>query len=330
MKAPWSLIVPLALLSSCHPPEDESAYAAAPAAPSSAAPSSAAPTPSVITPSGTYAVENLLDLKRKRITRFAYAQETDLLFVSFGDPPKMEGKPAPPMHQNELEQWNVSEGKMQFRYELPEPWIIDDMFPSPDGLVLGARHYRTGDVGGCKLSVIDTVTHTTLAERLCIEPDGRSSRVEFTASGDFAFSNPSAPTPAKELAGFDRNGRPRTLQAMSLVRDEPCKPCDFVPNQKGRTDHGLFFTDKDGKRHLVAENNWPDNFALSSDGTLLVTTTWDGEVIGWSTTESRRLFTIKWTDSYGHLAYDKKRDRFLLGEVVSTGTSFLRVLTRKP
>lgn len=330
MKARW---VPHALLFSlsagCHASEQQSTSSAAPSAVTSAAPPASVTASATATPE-TYAVENLLDLKRTDISRFAYAQETNMLFATFSDPAKMENEPERESHENELEQWDLGAGRMVFRYVLPHPWIVDELFPSPDGLLLGARLFLTGGGSGCRVRVFDTTTHKEIVDRPCIEPN-RWSTVRFTNAGDFVVSNSSRSYVAPEgaIAGFDRRGQPRQVEAKSLEPDNRCNGCDVVQNEQGRTDGGLYFTGKDGKRHLVAANHWHDNFALTNDGALLVTTTWDGEVIGWSTADSRRLFTLKWTDAYGYLAYDRKRDRFLLGDAVHDGTSFLRVLVIK-
>ena len=80
--------------------------------------------------------------------------------------------------------------------------------------------------------------------------------------------------------------------------------------------------------NMITPSHWHDNYAITRDGQYVVTTTWDGEVLAFSTAEKKVVFKQKIADQYGYLAYDDKDDRFLLGDAMYNGTTYLRALVR--
>ena len=92
--------------------------------------------------------------------------------------------------------------------------------------------------------------------------------------------------------------------------------------------HGLYYTDSGGRSYLITPDHWHDNYDITNDGQFVVTTTWDGEVLVWSTEQKQAVYRKKLNPQYGYLAYDAMLDRFLLADATENGTSYLRALVR--
>ncbi len=307
------------------PPAAASAPVLPPAATATTAAAASAATAADAAP---FVLADLVDLRRKGVSRFGYAPATQTLFVSFSDPPKMADQPPPEEHSNELEQWDLTRGAMAFRYQLPSRWIADELFPSPDGKLLGGRLFGLGDGAWCRTWLVDTAAHRVVHESPCAHPD-RSTAFLFDGAGHVAIrSTPQGSKPSLRI--LDASGQPATAAPGGFVDRAPCPRCSVIENAKGVDNAGLYYTDDTGERSLVCANHWHNNFALTADGKHVVTTTWDGEILVWSTGSKRVVSRQKWTQSYGYLAHDPPRDRFLIAEVVDSGTSFLRVLKRAP
>jgi hypothetical protein len=100
-----------------------------------------------------------------------------------------------------------------------------------------------------------------------------------------------------------------------------------VPSAKSALDtHGLYYTDRGGQDHLVERDHWNDNYGITKDGRWIVTTTWDGEAVAWSTERLEPVYRHKIASAYGYLAYDERGERFLLGDATHDGTTKLRAL----
>jgi hypothetical protein len=166
--------------------------------------------------------------------------------------------------------------------------------------------------------LLDTAKHASVAGDLG-PYDDRFAEVAFGTSGERLRIS---------TAVYDRTGRPSTAA-----------PSEFPPREKGRlsviesspttaSTHGLYYADAGGKGHLITPDHWHDNYGLTRDGAYVVTTTWGGEILAFSTADERVVFRQKLADGYGYLAQDDEADRFLIADATSTGTSHLRALVR--
>ncbi|APR82738.1 Hypothetical protein A7982_08087 [Minicystis rosea] len=314
--------VPAALaFGGCHQGDasDRAPSSATPPASSAAPPASAAAPPvSAARPAARapFEVVDLFDLLHHGVSRFAYCKSTRELFVSFSQPPgEAKGK------ADVVYQWNVPEARLVHAYTLEKGWMADELFPSPDGRLLVVRLYRTEDRTSShwgKHALLDTVKHQRIAGDLRPHDD-RFAEVAFGTSGERLRIS---------TVVYDRSGRPSTAA-----------PSEFPPREKGKlwviesskstlSTHGLYYTDAGGKDHLLTQNHWHDNYGLTRDGAYVVTTTWDGEILAFSTADEREVFRQKLANQYGYLAQDDEADRFLIADATSTGTSHLRALVR--
>jgi WD40 repeat protein len=287
--------------------------------PSATAPAPAAaptsPAPAVRAP---FELVDLFDLQRRGVSRFAYCPSTEELFVSF-DPGEA------------LQRWSVPGARLLHSYPVEGGFMVDTLFPSPDGraLVLGLYRVKEGASASFeKYALLDLVGHRFVSLDLGIHDD-RFVRAEFGAGGQ-RF---------RLWAGRSGGGEGRGHVYDPAGRETSAAAGDFPPQERSRlrvvesskdtlSTHGLYYTDAEGLEHLVTQGHWHDNYALTRDGQYVVSTTWDGEVLAWSTVSKAVVFTRKIAEAYGYLAYDEKHDRFLLADATSTGTSHLRALVR--
>jgi hypothetical protein len=289
-----------------------------------------------------FEVVNLFDLGRHGVSRFAYSRSTEQLFVSFDHKPSGEWQEG----GNSLEQWSVPEAARVHSYPVEKGWMVDDLYPSPDGryLIVGLYHSERGSSERWeKYTLVDAVKHEVVAADL--EPhDVRSVQVDFGVSGKrVRITGSSGGDPPRSFV-YDTEGRPATAdpsefperpRRRSTSRERPFSPQEapgkvwVIESFKGTTDvAGLYYTDAVGNDHMVTRNHWHENYDLTRDGQYVVSTTWDGEVVVFSTAEKQIVSRKKIAGQYGHLAYDEKNDRFLLGDVTHDGTTHLRALVR--
>ena len=274
-----------------------------------------------------FEVVDLLDLGRHDVSRFAYSRSTQELFVSFNDRERRQIDAA----GDELQQWSVPASKLVHTYRAEKGWQFDALSPSPDGRHLVVRLYHSaGDAAGhwAKYALMDVEKRAFVALDLGLYND-RYVEVGFAAGGQrFRLTRgPGTGSPAAQLV-YDTEGRPATAG-----------PADFPERKKGSLwviesskatldTHGLYYTDATGKDHRITPHHWHDNHALTRDGRHVVTTTWGGEILAWSTAEQAVVFRKKIASQYGYLAYDETNDRFLLGDATHDGTTYLRALVR--
>jgi len=271
-----------------------------------------------------FAIVDLLDFQRRNVSRFAYSRSTGALFVSFSD----RGPAHVDTHGDELQEWSIVASKRVHSYRTEPGWMFDELFPSPDGRYVVAALFRASHSSGRseKFALLDT-SNRVIRESELRPYNERHATVEFGTSGTrFRISFGDGPS-ARQLV-YDTTGRPATAD-----------PSEFPPRQKGplwvidstpyTTDsHGLYYTGADGEDHRVTPNHWHSNYALTGDGQYVVTTTWDGEILAWSTAEKKVVFREKIAAQYGFLAYDEASDRFLIADATSDGTTHLRALLR--
>jgi len=274
-----------------------------------------------------FALSNLIDLGHRDVRGFAFEPGTRQLFVSFDDRSNADVD----AEGDRLYQWDVDAKTLIHTYSIEPGWLVDDIFTSEGASRVVLRLYRPRNALGSpstKYALMDPVKHAVVATDLGLHDD-RNADVIFGRDGK-RFLLSSAGT-------FD--GLPKRLVFDEGARPVPEIPSDFSspekPYEKPRLSviesskttvqtHGLYYTDDAGARTLVTQQHWHDNFALTRDGRYLVTTTWDGELLVWSTAEKREVHREKLAAQYGHLAYDAKGDRFLLGDATHNGTTFLR------
>jgi hypothetical protein len=122
------------------------------------------------------------------------------------------------------------------------------------------------------------------------------------------------------------------LDGSKSVAKPPCPSprkgrLSIVESSKVTIDtHGLYYAADDGESYLVVKNHWHGNYALTRDGARVATTTWDGEIVVWDTSAKREVFRKKIAAQFGYLAYDERRNRFLIGDAMYNGTTQLRAL----
>jgi hypothetical protein len=263
-------------------------------------------------------VVDLLDLQRRPVSRFAYCPSTEELFVSF------DGDRA-------LQQWSVPAARLVHTYPVERGFMVDALSPSPDGRLLVAGLFRVEDGASPhseKYALLDVARHAPVSLDLGIHDD-RNATIDFGASGQRFRVRTSASMggPGSDLV-YDTAGQTATAPA-----------AEFPPKPRGRlhvvesskatiATHGLYYTDAEGHDTLVTRNHWHDNYGLTRDGQYVVATTWDGEILAFSTATKAVVFTRKIAQQYGYLAYDEKHDRFLIADAVFNGTSTLRALVR--
>lgn len=308
-------ILAVLTLGGCHGPEDPRPVSTMPVLDDG--PRGEAPKPST----EPFTVVDLLDFQRRDVSRFAYSKSTGALFVSFSD----RGPDHVDTHGDELQEWSIVASKLVHSYRTEPGWLFDELFPSPDGRYVVAAVYQTSHSSGRweKFALLDTMTGVIIESEL--RPyNERHATVEFGTSGT-RFRISSGNGPSRQLV-YDTKGQPATAD-----------PSEFPPRQKGplwvidstphTTDsHGLYYTGTDGEDHLIAPNHWNSNYALTGDGQYVVTTTWDGEILAWSTAEKKVVFRKKIATQYGFLAYDEAADRFLIADATIDGTTHLRAL----
>jgi hypothetical protein len=261
----------------------------------------------------TFAVIDVLDLRRRGVRNFVYSTAVDELLVSFTDDPSSK---------DALEQWSVGQGLLLHTWSMGAGWMVDEVFAAPTGKHAVARLVRVGDTGGgpwAKYALLDTAARSVVSGDLGLH-DQRNVTVHFQDTRPlFCVTAPERST----VYGLD--GRVSTA-------GPPCPPVPkgklTVIESSKVTDetHGLYYTADDGQDYLVAKAHWHGNYGLTRDGTLVVTTTWDGEILVWDTSEKREVFRKKIAEHYGYLAYDGRRNRFLIGDAMYNGTTQLRAL----
>lgn len=269
-----------------------------------------------------FTLSPLLDFGHRDVKTFAFSQRTRELFVSFSD----RSDKVIRRQGDVLCQWDVAKLKRLHTYRLERRWLVDELFLSPSGKQLLIRLYlpENGHPHWAKYILLDTV------RRIVVNPDlklynERNVKVRWNARGDhFRLSND-----AQRQWVFDVRGRPATSTAAVFPRPAPGRLSVIESTKSTIRTHGLYYRDDTGTRHRVTNNQWHDNFALTRDGRFVVTTTWDGELLIWSTRLKRPVHRQKIAAQYGHLAYDPQRNRFLIGDATHNGTTYLRALQLK-
>jgi hypothetical protein len=308
-------------LGGCHPQNDP-----ATTTPSAAASAAPAPPSPPLAPQAQFAVVDLVDLQQRAVRVFAYCKSTQELFVAF-DRPATDVAAAGDV----LYQWSTSEPRLVHTYALEKGFIVDHLFPSPDGGRLVVALFQTAeehDVHWEKLALLDTVKHESLSPDLGLYND-RFARVEFGKSGQRIrlTGAPGVDAPRPQLV-YNAEGRPATADSAEFPAETKGKLRVIESAKNTMSTHGLYYTDEGGKEYLVTQGHWNDNYDLTRDGLHVVTTTWDGEILAWSTVEKKVVFTEKIAEQYGYLAYDDRNDRFLIGDAMYNGTTHLRALVR--
>jgi len=329
----WSWLFALAAMPACgcgstaEPPDGGQPSSTTSASPG---PTDSAAEGSTLALASPFVKEDLVDLGQRRVSRFAYVESTNTLFASFGDPPTLEGKPPPAEHENEIEEWDLSAGRRRFVYSLPPSWMPDDVYPSPDGSLLGVLLYGKTAPAWCRVSVFDTTSHARVHSSACAFLD-RHTKILYDAGSHFAIESRNAieNTAPPSFRTFDHAGHSVAIDAKQFAAKPNCPGCEEIEQVQGRNDHGLYFTDASGTRSLVEKNPEHGGFGLTNDGKWLVVATSNGELVIWSTEARREVSREKSTESNGHLVYDSMRDRFLFAVAADSGSSLVRVLRRR-
>jgi hypothetical protein len=251
-----------------------------------------------------FVVMDVFDLGRRDVRNFTFSPKPRRLYVSFMD-----------RKDDLLYEWDVDKGKITHKYQLGAGYMCDSIAVSPDGthLVVGCWPLNSLE---CKTLIISTTRERDVR---ALELTERTFRPKFSADGSlfwtdlrdraFALSGKAVP---------DARYRKPKVANRSPWRIEPSKMTIGI--------HGLYYRDGDGRDHHLTQREWHENFCITQDKRFVIATTWDGELIAWQTDDCKEVFRRKLASQYGYLAYDPDRNRVLLGDATSGGTTFLRAL----
>ncbi|MBI4951688.1 MAG: hypothetical protein HY908_06615 [Myxococcales bacterium] len=302
-----------------EPPRPRStASAAATSAP--AAPSAA---PAII-----LSVVDVADFGRRDVRTFAYAAASGQLFVSFSDRWSTEAALGDAVYQWDL----TGEPRLAHTYRLEPGWIVDRLVAAPadtpGGLVVVGQYRSAGGSPFARHGLFDAERGRVVARGL--EPfDERAAEVAWSPAGErVRLTRTTGPEPPGAPRAYDRTGAAVSADPAAFPARAPGRLSVVESTPVTQATRGLYYRAADGERHRITPDPWHDNFAESADGKLVATTTWDGELLAWSTEARRIVFRQKIASAYGYLAYDPRRDRFLLGDATGDGTTHLRALVR--
>ena len=203
--------------------------------------------------------------------------------------------------------------------------MCDNIAADPEGrfLLVGCWPFQGFD---CKTLLIDTKEGKITRD---LHVSDRIFTARFNKNGTKIWMK----TSNYQLTGengivYDLNG--------NVVRDFDPKDFSYGKNQRlwviesskdTFNTHGLYLKDDEGKTRRLSRNVWHDNFGMTKDGRFVAATTWDGDLIVWRIEDGELVFKRKMASQYGgYMAYDEVQNRFLIGDVVSDGTTFLRAL----
>lgn len=253
-----------------------------------------------------FSIVNVFDFGRRGVRNFLFVPVTRRLYVSFMD-----------TEDDLLYEWDVDSGKVTHEYKLGKGYMCDSVAAPPDGkhLVVGCWPL---DVLAreCKTLIINTAQKRIVKT---LDLEDRTSRPKFSADGTRFWAD-------DRDKAFDLSGR--SVSPARYEEPEVKKESAWCIESSKDTiqTHGLYWRDASGKDHRLTQNEWNDNFCVTKDKKFVITTTRDGELIVWRTTDRKEVYRRKLATAYGFLAYDADRNRVLLGDALSNGTTFLRAL----
>jgi hypothetical protein len=276
-----------------------------------------------------FVLSNVVDFGHRHVRSFAFDGTSRQLFVSFDDRSSAEVDAG----GDRLYQWDVSSNTLVHTYSLEPQWIVDEIFASEGASRLVLRLYQPRHALGSawgKYLLVDPQKHVVVATDLGPHDD-RSAEVLFGRSGK-RFCLNIRRTLGEPLTRFvfDEEARPAPASSDEFLPREKPHLSVIEASKATMATTGLNYADDMGQKTLVVRNQWHSNFDLTKDGRYVVTTTWDGELVVWSTADKQTVHREKLAEQYGYLAYDAKDDRFLLGDAMYNGTTFLRQFVIRP
>lgn len=261
-----------------------------------------------------FSIVNVLDFGQRQVRNFVFCSATRQLFVSH-----LEGPPS--KYDDLLYQWDIDSGHLLHKYHLGTGFICDNVAASPDGrhLLVGCWPLKGTE---CRTLLIDTQEKKIMLD---LKRSDRIFDARFAQDG-LTFWMLTSEERNKGIA-FRLDG----TQLPNFSMEEfpsPGSPSIWTVPASKETKGGLFYKGTDGVHHLLTSNNWHENSGITSDGKIIVTTTWDDEIIAWNAETLKEVFRQKITNHHnggGYIAYDPKLNRFLIGDC-SSGTTWLRAL----
>ena len=249
----------------------------------------------------------LFDFGQSGLRKFEFSPKSRSLFVSFHDKNGL------------VHEWNVDNQQIEHVYKLRTGYLCDELRASPDGDVLIVGCWPLEGYT-CQTLVINTASKSISAQ---LPISGRVSDIAFDGAGE-SFRIIDSNSGTKGLA-FLRSGETLLSFDASEFESKNGRAWTVESSKSTIQTHGLYCTDPNGKEHLLTQNNWHQNYAVTKDGRFVATTTWDGELIVWRRKDQKQVFHQKMADQYGFLQYDPKFNRFLWADA-TTGSSKLMAL----
>lgn len=252
-----------------------------------------------------FVMTQLLDFERRGVRNFTFCPKTRRLYVSFRD-----------KDDDLLYEWDVDKRTVIYKYQLGDGYMCDSVAVSPDGSSVAVGCWPL-DIGQteCKTVIIQTSGDRKM---LLLRRTDRTFSPTFSADGTLLWTD--------HRQAFDMSGKVVPNAVYKETRVANGSPWSIECSKVTVNQEGLYYRDIDGKDHRLIKNEWHDNYAITTDGRFIASTTWDGELVVWSTQTITEIYRQKIAAGYGYLCYDPLMNRFLLGDATDKGTTFLRAL----
>ncbi len=256
----------------------------------------------------TFVMRDALDLIHDGVNVCEFSSPTRELYVSHPD------------ENTKLFQWNISEKKLIHTYECPKQgsWWSDAVV-SPQGQILVAYAYPANG-SHAELYFIDTLNHKVIHT---FDYEYNIRTIRFDRLGTHVWIEPTYPGPDNFVRDLDGNTIFQ-FDPNDFVPSWHDKLWD-VPSSKVGPPSGLFFSRK-GVPWLLVSNPLNQNYALSSNGEYIGTTTWDERLLIWRSSDCQKVFEANVGGHPVCLEYDAVENQLLIVNGHDGNTSLKSIL----
>jgi len=270
-----------------------------------------------------FTLKNEIKLGKSGIFQFSFSSESRILFAVFKDEPWR------------LHRWNVDRKMKLGSWDYGKNNMIYAMDTSPDGKFLfigiSPKIKTTREIRESNAIIVNTrnnkgkkVPISGWIEDTCFD-EKRNAFVAELRGID------------KETGGFDSrriwveayrvSGEKVDMEGGSAYCRLTGKTVGCLAKVRSK-EYGLFYKDKENKKHKLCRVCRKYNHSVTSEGRLVAVTNRNGELFVWDLHRKKEIYCgrIFKKRSWGRLAYDEKKNRFLIVDTCDEGTTWLRAL----
>jgi hypothetical protein len=272
-----------------------------------------------------FKLENIINFGKRNVRHVEFCKNTRQLFIVFGD-----------WKDNPLYQWDVDKCKRVYTFHFGKGFCPFNFAVSPDGKYLIVKRYTTqAQSSETRTSIIDIVKQSVVRELgdigswSCVyfSPDGTKMWLDAVTLENM-FNGAAFKLDGTPIKNFSKEDFPESRDPRLWQVGQSKSPPPPIP--------GLYYKDRSGTEHLLAEEafGWND-YVITKDERLIVAANLNDEIVIWDGETAKEIVRQRITDHEelgGYVIYDDARDRFLIADPSSKGTTRLRALrvTKRP